>query len=257
MTDARVPFRATMPVQIGPCRGGDSLLEVRVRPIALQGIVVWWSLPAVYDFLRGPKHQASGVFRGGLWKVWKTFLEAAGVVLKACSQATLIREDDGLRCEFGFACACIRSLVLLLLRWCSAHAQTGRVEFLVEASKAFLSSWFGLVHGVLRVAGNGPIETTDTAVIGERGWCLSVSGRARSTSQLLMEVRLKTSTAICRLCVTFRQRACWNSCLQLLAWWIVSLPTLAISHSLFGSWPSAEKGIATSGPLEKTVGFAD
>ena len=174
MTDARVPFRATMPVQIGPCRGGDSLLEVRVRPIALQGIVVWWSLPAVYDFLRGPKHQASGVFRGGLWKVWKTFLEAAGVVLKACSQATLIREDDGLRCEFGFACACIRSLVLLLLRWCSAHAQTGRVEFLVEASKAFLSSWFGLVHGVLRVAGNGPIETTDTGVIGERMVSFSV-----------------------------------------------------------------------------------
>ena len=23
MTDARAPFRATMPVQIGPCRGGD------------------------------------------------------------------------------------------------------------------------------------------------------------------------------------------------------------------------------------------
>ena len=39
MTDARVPFRATMPVQIGPRHGGDSLLEVRVRPIALQGIV--------------------------------------------------------------------------------------------------------------------------------------------------------------------------------------------------------------------------
>ena len=31
----------------------------------------------------------------------------------------------------------------------------------------------------------------------ERGWCPSVSGRARSTSQLLVEVRVKTSTATC------------------------------------------------------------
>ena len=69
------------PVQIGPCRGGDSLLEVRVQPIALQGVVIWWSLPAVHDFLRGPKHQAFGVFRGKRWKVWMW-------VLKAFSQAT-------------------------------------------------------------------------------------------------------------------------------------------------------------------------
>ena len=76
----------------------------------------------------------------------------------------------------------------------------------------------------------------------ERGWCPSVSGRTRSTSQLLVEVRLKTSTATCLLCVTFRKRACWNSCLQFFAWWIVSAPTSAISRSLFGSWALFWKG---------------
>ena len=74
----------------------------------------------MYDFLRGPKHQAFGVFRGERWKVWKTFLEAADVGLEALltgnTVASRIREDDGLQCEFGFACACIRFLLLLLLR---------------------------------------------------------------------------------------------------------------------------------------------
>ena len=77
------------------------LLELRVRPTALQGIVIWWSLPAVYDFLRGPKHQAFRVFRGKSWKVWKTFLEAADVglegLLTGSTVALRIREDDGLR----------------------------------------------------------------------------------------------------------------------------------------------------------------
>ena len=36
----------------------------------------------MYDFLRGPKHQAFRVFRGKSWKVWKTFLEAADVGLE-------------------------------------------------------------------------------------------------------------------------------------------------------------------------------
>ena len=87
---------------------------------------------------------------------------------------------------FGPLCSCC-------LRWCSAHAQTGRVEFLVEASKAFLSSWFDLGPWVfsesLEMARLRPLTQQSL----ERAWCLSVSGRARSTSQLLMEVRLKTS----------------------------------------------------------------
>ena len=45
---------------------------------------------------------------------------------------------------------------------------------MVEAAKAFLSSWFGQVSGVLRVAGTGPIGTTDTAVFGERMVSFSV-----------------------------------------------------------------------------------
>ena len=53
MSNARAPFRATMLVQIGPCRGGDSFLEVRVRPNALQGIVCFPEQPSVYGVHNG------------------------------------------------------------------------------------------------------------------------------------------------------------------------------------------------------------
>ena len=98
------------------------------------------------------------------------------------------REDDGLRCERGFAHACTRSL----LRWSSALGQTARVEFLVEAAKAFLSSWYGQVHGVLRVAGTGPIETTDT----ERMVFFSVSDLQETS---LLELLLAAPCLVDRL----------------------------------------------------------
>ena len=132
MSDARALFRATMSVQIGPCRGGDSFLED-----ALKGIVIWWSLPAVYDFRRGPKHQALRR------KAWKTFLEAEDVgpgglptgahwhrqcVRTMVCGANLNSHVHALRRFCSYCC-----------EWSSAHAQTWRVEFLVEAAKAFLS----------------------------------------------------------------------------------------------------------------------
>ena len=112
-------------------------------------------------------------------------------------------EDDGLRNEFGFARAFTRSLLLLLLRWSFAHRQTGRVEFLADAAKAFLSSWLHQVHGVLRVAGVRPLTQQSL----ERRWCCSM-----------------TSNATCLVCASLGKRAC----LQL--------------HSLLGCWAPCSKG---------------
>ena len=98
MSDARALFRATTPVQIGPCRGGDSFLEVRVQPNALRGIVIWWSLPAVYDFLCGPKHQAlldSVVSVGKLGTLsWEQ--QSPEGLLTGNTLASTMREDGGL-----------------------------------------------------------------------------------------------------------------------------------------------------------------
>ena len=150
------------------------------------------------------------------------------------------------------------SLLLLLLRWCSAHDQTGRVEFLVEASKAFLSSWFGLVHGVLRVAGNGPIETTDTAVIGERMVSFSVrQGTVDFTAARggAFEDFHRNLSALCDLQETSLLELFLGGSSQ---YRLRLSPTVCLDLG-----PSAGKGIATSGSLEnswilvETVGFAD
>ena len=86
MSDARAPFRATMPVQTGPCRGGDACLKARVQPNALQWIVIWWSLPALYDFLRVPKHQAFMHSVASVGKLGRLSRKQQMWVLLACSQ---------------------------------------------------------------------------------------------------------------------------------------------------------------------------
>ena len=143
----------------------------------------------MYDFLRGPEHQALGVFRGKRWKVRKTFLEATVVGLEGLLTATQwLRESvRTMVCGANLASHvhALGPFLLLLSRWCSAPCPNRASEFLVEASKAFLSSRFGPVHGVLRVAGNGPIETTHSAVIGERMvslQCQAGHGRPHSGS---------------------------------------------------------------------------
>ena len=54
------------------------------------------------------------------------------------------------------------------------RAKQGEWSSWLRQQRDSLSSWSGQVDGGLRVAGTGPIETTDTAVFGERMVSFSV-----------------------------------------------------------------------------------
>ena len=77
-------------------------------------------------------------------------------------------DDQAMRCEFAFPRADTRCLLLLLVRWCSANKQTGRIEHVAGAAKMLLDAFFNQITCNLQVAGIGPLETTDTAVNGSR-----------------------------------------------------------------------------------------
>ena len=134
---------------------------------------------------------------------------------------------------------------------------------MVEAAKAFLSAWFGQVHGVVRVAGTGLIETTDTADFGERMVSFSVwQGTVDLTAarEGAFEVFHRNLSALCDLQET--------RLLELL----LATPCLVDRlNTDFGNLPQfvwilgplVGKGIATSGPLDyswllvDTIGFAE
>lgn len=159
------PVRARLSLHTAPC-GGHATIEMRVLPEALDGICLWWSLP--------DQRMHFGKFRSKRWSSWRSFVDEAdfgdGNLLlgRACGQEAGTEDPAAPRCEFGFACASARAFLLLALRWCSANKQTGRADYLANGMFIMLTHLFSSLSCSLRVAGAGPLTTTDTAIEGRR-----------------------------------------------------------------------------------------
>ena len=81
---------------------------------------MWWSLPGIFGILRGPDTTAWHVFRRKRWQAWQAFLEEADVgdqgllTGRTKAEADSDGAEPGPTCDFGFPCACARSLLLWL-----------------------------------------------------------------------------------------------------------------------------------------------
>lgn len=187
------PFRAQLPLRIGPC-APTQLVDVRVLPKPSHGICLWWSLPGVYRILKGDDHMSFGRLKSKRWDTWQAFVNEAdfgGADLLKSKVLHASKCDEGpATCEFGFDCASTRAFLLLALRWCSGNKQTGRIDFLTAGLRLMLDCLLSQVSGSIRVAGAGPISTTDVAVQGGRMVEFVVEcgrvqlGRARSARPL-------------------------------------------------------------------------
>ena len=188
MADARAPFRATMPVQIGPCRGGDFIArsEGPAKRVARGRYLVelassvrfssWAETPGFWVY------SVVSVGRCGRLS-WKQ----QTCVLKACSQATQWLRESVRTMVCG---ANLASHVHALVPFCSCCCD----GVLPMPKQGEWSSWLrhprhfchhGMVWSMvfsesLEMARLRPLTQQSL----ERGWCPSVSGRARSTSQL-------------------------------------------------------------------------
>ena len=140
--------------------GTTANIDMRCLRVAERGAVLWWSLPSLYRMFCGDEHMDFGRFKNKRWTPWKSFLAEADFdydcLLISCRNGLGSADDGrGPRCEFDFACADTRAMLLLVLRFCSAHGQTGRVDVLAESAAAFVQSLFSLVSGNIRVASGG------------------------------------------------------------------------------------------------------
>ena len=160
-------------IHLAPCAFGEAArVPVRVSLRSVRGLHLWWSLPALFDFLSVKEGATWGAVRRKMWQSWKTMIDEADFGTDDLLGAPIDKRSGNAAkasptCEWWPA-ASTRGLLLLLCRWCSAGSQTGRVDFLADSSRDLLELLLGSLDVDLCVAGESVETPTDRTISGER-----------------------------------------------------------------------------------------
>ena len=145
------------------CRGAAAkacTLEVFAVAKAQQGVHVFWNLEALYNEVGGNAWMLWGRFRAKGWEAWMKHVKRAGLGQTMLLPATAVRSISqevlaGLpRSPFAWAAAGTPAALLLLLRWVSPLAATGRCNALQPAAEELLNDFWRALPSVFTLRGD-------------------------------------------------------------------------------------------------------
>jgi hypothetical protein len=125
--------------------GASCAFDVMVHLRAQAGSYIRWSLPSIFEHLGGLATHKWHDWRDRRWKTWARSCHAAELPERSLLIGVASLDDSAVskdQSPVAWATATTHAMLLLLLRWCSAHQQNGRV-FLAGASEQLLRALFG------------------------------------------------------------------------------------------------------------------